>query len=74
MRTLLILFFSSTLLLSQQTENYSFRNLTVKNGLSQNSIQTIFQDKKGYIWIGTTAGLNRYDAYTFLEFKKEGVF
>ena len=38
--------------------NISFIN--TDNGLSQNSIRSIFQDRKGYIWISTADGLNRW--------------
>lgn len=43
--------------------------LTTENGLSQGTANCIFQDSKGYIWIGTNDGLNKYDAYTFKIFK-----
>lgn len=47
--------------------NISYIN--TDNGLSQNSIRNIFQDRKGYIWISTADGLNRYDGYNFKVFK-----
>ena len=37
--------------------------------LSVNSINTIYQDKQGFIWIGTTDGLIRYDGYDIQEFR-----
>lgn len=43
--------------------------ITTENGLSQGTANCIFQDSKGYIWIGTNDGLNQYDAYTFKVFK-----
>lgn len=42
---------------------YKFKHLTIDNGLSQNTVNCIAQDKTGFIWIGTQSGLNRYDGY-----------
>ncbi|WP_010517447.1 hybrid sensor histidine kinase/response regulator transcription factor [Croceivirga radicis] len=38
------------------------------NGLSHNSIRHIVQDKNGFLWFGTFAGLNRFDGYEFKTF------
>ena len=38
-----------------------FQHLTTAQGLSDNSITCLFEDREGYIWIGTERGLNRYD-------------
>jgi ligand-binding sensor domain-containing protein/two-component sensor histidine kinase len=43
-----------------------FEKLTVQNGLSHNKANCILQDKRGFIWIGTDDGLNRYDGKSFL--------
>ena len=42
---------------------YSFRHLTVNDGLSSSRISTICRDNRGYVWFGTNFGLNRYDGY-----------
>ncbi|MCY7353418.1 MAG: response regulator [Cytophagaceae bacterium] len=46
-----------------------FEHLTVKDGLSQNAILSMIQDRKGYLWFGTSDGLNKYDGYTFTAYK-----
>jgi ligand-binding sensor domain-containing protein/signal transduction histidine kinase/DNA-binding response OmpR family regulator len=43
----------------------SFNNFTIENGLSQNSVIAITQDKADFVWFGTRQGLNRYDGYQF---------
>ena len=43
--------------------------LGVADGLSQGHVYAIHQDKKGFIWIGTHGGLNRYDGYRFKVFR-----
>ena len=47
--------------LKSQFQDMKFEYLTVENGLSNNIINCIYKDHKGYIWIGTSMGLNRYD-------------
>ncbi|MFB6344006.1 two-component regulator propeller domain-containing protein [Saccharicrinis sp. FJH62] len=46
----------------------SFDIYSQENGLPNNQIQCIFQDKQGWIWIGTSQGLSRFDGYTFKNF------
>ena len=48
-----------------QQQNYVFHHLTSKDGLGSEFIQSIFQDSKGFYWIGTTSGLQKFDGYTF---------
>ena len=46
-------------------QSYQFKHLEVSDGLSNNSVNTICKDRDGFMWFGTTTGLNRYDGYTF---------
>ncbi|MFS0840063.1 two-component regulator propeller domain-containing protein [Paenibacillus sp. 1P03SA] len=48
-----------------------FQNLTINQGLSQNSIIDIVQDPSGFLWFGTQDGLNRYDGYSFVIYKND---
>lgn len=45
--------------------SYIFHHLDTKDGLSNNSVKTILRDSYGFLWVGTEAGLNRYDGYEF---------
>ncbi len=48
-----------------------FRRIASDQGLSQNTVYSIEQDHVGFLWIGTNNGLNRYDGYQFVVFKKK---
>lgn len=50
---------------------YAFRSLDINNGLSQNTVAAIIQDRLGFMWFGTKDGLNRYDGVSFQTFMKE---
>ena len=50
-------------------DNLKFKRLSIEHGLSQSTINCIFQDSKGFIWIGTQDGLNKFDGYNFEVFK-----
>ncbi|WP_315821570.1 ligand-binding sensor domain-containing protein [Paraflavitalea speifideaquila] len=43
--------------------------LGIEQGLSNNTVRSIFQDRKGFMWFGTFDGLNRYDGYSFKVFR-----
>ncbi|MFC2138825.1 two-component regulator propeller domain-containing protein, partial [Bacteroidota bacterium] len=51
------------LLFAENDLNISFKHLTTNEGLSQSRINCIFQDSRGFIWIGTDDGLNLYNGY-----------
>ncbi len=52
-----------------KAQDLKFKHLGNDAGLSQVTVQSIFQDSQGFIWIGTQDGLNRYDGYHFKVFK-----
>lgn len=68
------LFLTSSVCFGQNDYDIKFDRITSENykiikGLSQNTANCIIQDSKGFIWIGTWDGLNRYDGYSFLTYK-----
>jgi ligand-binding sensor domain-containing protein/two-component sensor histidine kinase len=63
---LLILF---TFIISAQ--NINFKHLTIQDGLSQSTVNCIFQDSKGFMWFGTQDGLNKYDGYKFTIYRPQ---
>ncbi|MBC8436108.1 MAG: hypothetical protein ISR57_09970 [Bacteroidales bacterium] len=42
-----------------QSQEYKFRHITPKEGLSSNHVQCIAKDSRGFMWFGTTGRLNR---------------
>ena len=53
------------------SESINFNNITIEDGLSQSTVETMIQDSRGYIWIGTNDGLNRYNGYEFKQYKHD---
>ncbi|MGF7077067.1 two-component regulator propeller domain-containing protein [Mucilaginibacter sp. 3215] len=64
------LFFAYTNNFAQNSQ-YQFSRLNISNGLSHNQVTCIFKDSEGFMWFGTSSGLNRYDGYTFKVFKHD---
>ena len=55
--------------LSAQYPNLRFKHISIEQGLSNSTIESIYQDKRGFIWIGTRDGLNRYDGNRVLVYR-----
>jgi len=53
----------------QANDSLPISHLSIQNGLSNNSVRCVYQDKKGFIWFGTYDGLNRYDGNEFKIFR-----
>lgn len=75
-RTIIKLFFYLCILTAlpsyaQNAVHYYFKTMDIRNGLSQNTVYQILQDRKGFMWFGTKDGLNRYDGLSYRVYKKE---
>jgi len=51
-----------------QNEQFKFKQLGINEGLSHPQTSSIFKDSRGFIWVGTAFGLNRFDGYTVKSF------
>ena len=65
------MFFLGSTAFSQQQPNLYFHRITTQDGLSHNKANCILEDKRGFIWIGTDDGLDRYDGHYFEVFRHE---
>lgn len=66
-----LLLFGILITISLQAKKYDITNLTNNDGLSNSSINTIFQDSNGLMWFGSWDGLNIYNGREFSTFKPE---
>ena len=64
-----LLLFSSSLF--AQKHLFDAQLITVEEGLANLYTTAVFKDSRGFIWIGTRYGLNRYDGYSFKLYSKE---
>ena len=70
MRLLKYIFISALLVLPcSAAEEYIFKKLDARNGLTSSQINCIIKDSRGFMWFGTPAGLYRYDGYLFKHFQ-----
>lgn len=51
--------------------NLRFEHVSIEQGLSQESVLNILQDRQGFMWFGTQAGLNRYDGYKITAYRTD---
>ncbi len=63
-----VTFLMASAIFAQQPFNYSFRHITQADGLLHNEVLSIAQDGKGFIWIGTKKGVQRFDGLRFLNY------
>ena len=64
-RLLVSIFISFIFSLQGVGEEISFNHLTTEDGLSNNSVMSMYQDERGFIWIGTRNGVNLYNGRNF---------
>ena len=69
MRILLLIALWGSFLTNAQKPLLYFEKINVQNGLSHNKVNCILQDKRGFTWLGTDDGLNRYDGKNFVHFR-----
>jgi len=65
----IILFHLATLSAFSQAGNLKFEHLGTDLGLSEGNVKCILRDSRGFMWIGTREGLNKYDGYGFIVYK-----
>jgi len=54
---------------SATEREYFFQRVSADEVLAQNTVNAIFQDREGFVWIATQGGLHRYDGYQFVLFQ-----
>lgn len=54
-----------------QRNQYHFSRIDISAGLSNNEVNCIIKDEKGFLWFGTRSGLNRFDGYKFKVYKHD---
>jgi signal transduction histidine kinase/ligand-binding sensor domain-containing protein len=48
-----------------------FDRITIAEGLSFSKVDAILQDRRGFLWVGTERGLNKYDGYQFTVYRND---
>ena len=59
------------LLLQAQEKHYHFERVILEEGLYQYTVFDVLQDRNGFMWIGTSEGLYRYDGYSVKHYKHD---
>lgn len=54
-----------------QHPNLKFEHFTSESGIAHGNIFDVYQDRKGFVWIGTERGLSRFDGSTYKTFKSD---
>ena len=65
---ILLILLAETIVAAAQIPHVRSRNYTTREGLVSNVVNTIIQDRQGYLWLGTNHGLTRFDGHRFANF------
>ena len=66
-----VVFYSTIIIAQSKQLAMPFTYYSINDGLSASTIDCIFKDKRGFIWLGTQDGLNRFDGYEFKKFVRK---
>ncbi|MFD2034637.1 two-component regulator propeller domain-containing protein [Belliella marina] len=71
--SLVAIFFFGNVLLTHPTlamgEEINFRRIQNENGLSKNTVYSVLEDQKGFMWFGSSDGIDRFDGYKFKDYR-----
>ncbi|HEY3404598.1 MAG TPA: two-component regulator propeller domain-containing protein [Ohtaekwangia sp.] len=65
------MFFAVLQVCLAQPSQYRFSRIDISNGLSNSQVKCFYKDKRGFMWFGTSSGLNRYDGYSMKVFIRD---
>ena len=68
LKSTLLIFILFSSIVSLNALSYKVSYLTADNGLSRNHVNHIFRDTRGFMWISTSKGLDRFDGYDFIHY------
>ena len=57
----------------QQLRNVTFDHITTEQGLPTDAVESVFEDRGGFMWFGTQGGLCRYDGYSMVVYKSDAL-
>ena len=66
-----MMMFASSVPCAQEINTVRFQRYGVDDGLSQTTIRDLYQDRKGFVWLATQDGLNRFDGYEFRVYRSD---
>jgi ligand-binding sensor domain-containing protein len=68
---ILILFTLVLWCVDASAQRYSFLQYSLKEGLTQSQVRSLYQDRRGFIWVGTLGGVSRFDGREFVSYNRQ---